>query len=96
MLKHSSVKMKPKSKKGSETDSLKALTTSMKPSKRRSTENQAKKSPVSVQMLNILEGKKDRQSERKESAAETKKGKITRQNALVKLTEAVEMTQVMF
>ena len=96
VLKHSSAKMKPKSKKGSEADSLKALTTSMKPSKRRSTESQARRSPVSVQMLNVLEGKKDRQTGREESAAEVKRGKISRQNAMVKLTEAAGLTQVMF
>ena len=84
--------MKPKSKKSLESDSMKPLTTSMKPSKRRSIENQVKKSPVAVQMLNILDGKKARNPvsvEKKTEEGETcqpGRGRITRQKAMVKLT----------
>ena len=91
--------MKPKSKKSLESDSMKTLTTSMKPSKRRSIETQVKKSPVAVQMLNILDGKKGRNtvpSEKKKEEGETSKperGRITRQKAMVKLTS---MTKVGF
>ena len=71
---------------------MKPLTTSMKPSKRRSIENQVKKSPVAVQMLNILDGKKARNPvsvEKKTEEGETcqpGRGRITRQKAMVKLT----------
>ena len=78
--------MKPKSKKGLESDSIKTLSTSMKPSKRRSAESQVKKSPVSVQMLNVLDGNKGRDSQAETSLQS--RGRIRRQKAVVKLTDA--------
>ena len=98
--------MKPKSKKSLESDSMKTLTTSMKPSKRRSIENQLKKSPVAVQMLNILDGKKggnpepvpvERQSSRKKVEGEncpSVRGRITRQKAVVKLTTMANVSNL--
>ena len=83
--------MKPKTKKNVESDSLKTLTTSMKASKRRSTENQVKKSPVSVQMLNILDVQScsgRHQVEVEVEKCQPKRGRITRQKAMVKLSEA--------
>ena len=77
---------------------MKTLTTSMKPSKRRSIENQVKKSPVAVQMLNILDGKKARnpvsvEKKREEGeACQPGRGRITRQKAMVKLTAIAKVS----
>ena len=84
--------MKPKTKKNVENDSVKTLTTSMKPTKRRSIENQVKKSPVSVQMLNILEVQTDKNLVGRETSGDgvechVQRGRITRQKARVKLIE---------
>ena len=86
--------MKPKSKKSLESDSMNSLTTSMKPSKRRSIENQAKKSPVAVQMLNILDGKKGLGERKKEEGeiCPPERGRITRQKAMVKLTAMTKVS----
>ena len=86
--------MKPKSKKSLESDSMNSLTTSMKPSKRRSIENQAKKSPVAVQMLNILDGKKGLGERKKEEGENCppERGRITRQKAMVKLTAMAKVS----
>ena len=93
--------MKAKSKKSLESDSTKTLTTSMKPSKRRSIENQVRKSPVAVQMLNILDGKKGRNPvslpvEKKEEgeACQPDRGRITRQKAMVKLTAITKVSTI--
>ena len=92
--------MKPKTKKNAENDSIKTLTTSMKPTKRRSIENQVKKSPVSVQMLNILEVQTDKNLVGRETSGDVvechaQRGRITRQKARVKLIEA-STSQVIF
>ena len=91
--------MKAKSKKSLESDSTKTLTTSMKPSKRRSIENQVKKSPVAVQMLNILDRKKGRnpvldEKKKKEEGeiSQPERGRITRQKAMVKLTAMTKVS----